>query len=91
MDGGVASPTNAELARGASLVVVLEPLASLRPGGPLRAELAATGAAETIVIEPDEAAVAAFGTNLMSQALWLPVFAAGRDQSTRISLPFGLR
>jgi NTE family protein len=89
MDGGVASPTNAELARGASLVVVLEPLASLRPRGPLRAELAATGAAETIVIEPDEAVVAAVGTDLMSPDLWLPVFSAGRDQATRISLDIG--
>jgi NTE family protein len=84
MDGGVASPTNAKLARGASRVVVLEPLASLRPREPLRAELAATGAAETFVIEPDEAAVAAFGSNLMSRDLWLPVFAAGRDQATRL-------
>lgn len=88
MDGGVASPTNAELARGSSLVVVLEPLASLRPREALRAELKATGASDTVVIEPDEAAVAAFGTDLMSHDLWRPVFAAGRDQATRISAKF---
>lgn len=88
MDGGVASPTNAELARGASLVVVLEPLASLRPREALRAELATVGAAETVVIEPDDAAAAAFGTDLMSQDLWLPVFQAGRDQATSLSVRF---
>jgi NTE family protein len=88
MDGGVASPTNAELARGASLVVVLEPLASLRPREALAAELAATGATDTVVIEPDEATAAAFGPDLMSHDLWLPVFAAGRDQAARISAKF---
>ena len=84
MDGGVTSSTNADLARGASSVVVLDPIASLRPGGRLKAELAATGASEITVIEPDEAAIAAFGTDLLSSAIWLPAFAAGRDQARRL-------
>jgi NTE family protein len=84
MDGGVTSSTNADLARGASSVVVLDPIASLRPRGRLQAELAATGAGDTMVIEPDEAAVASFGTNLISTSIWLPAFAAGRDQARRL-------
>lgn len=88
MDGGVPSGTNADLARGASLVVVLDPLASLRPRGPLRAELAATGATDTVVIEPDEAAAASFGNDLLAPSRWLPAFAAGRDQGTSIRKSF---
>jgi NTE family protein len=84
MDGGVTSSTNADLARGASSVVVLDPIAGLRPSGRLKAELAATGASEITVIEPDEAAIASFGTDLLSPSLWLPAFAAGRDQARRL-------
>jgi NTE family protein len=84
MDGGVTSSTNADLARGASSVVVLDPIAGLRPGRRLQAELAATGAGETMVIEPDEAALTSFGTDLLSPAIWLPAFAAGREQGERL-------
>jgi NTE family protein len=88
MDGGVKSGTNANLAQSASLVVVLDPLPNLRPREPLYAELAATGATDTVVIEPDEAALASFGHDLLSQSLWLPAFTAGRDQATRITASF---
>jgi NTE family protein len=86
MDGGVTSSTNADLARGASSVVVLDPIGGLRPRGRLQSELAATGAADTMVIEPDEGAMAAFGADLLSPAIWLPAFAAGRDQAGRLPL-----
>lgn len=88
MDGGVTSGTNADLAQGASLVVVLDPLPNFRPRERLYAELAATGATDTVVIEPDEAAMASFGNDLLSRSLWLPAFAAGRDQATRITADF---
>ena len=84
IDGGVTSSTNADLARGASSVTVLDPIASLRPGGRLQAELTATGAGHVTVIEPDEAAVASFGTNLLSSSAWLPAFAAGREQAAKL-------
>jgi NTE family protein len=84
MDGGVTSSTNADLARGASSVVVLDPIAGLRPRGRLQAELAATGAGDVTVIEPDEPAAAAFGTDLLSSSVWLPAFAAGREQGRKL-------
>ena len=84
IDGGVTSSTNADLARGASSVTVLDPIASLRPGGRLQAELAATGAGHVTVIEPDEAAVASFGTDLLSSSAWLPAYAAGREQAAKL-------
>lgn len=84
MDGGVKSSTNADLARGASSVVVLDPLAGIQPRERLQAELAATGAGDITVIEPDEAAAAVFGTDLLSSSLWLPAFAAGRDQGRKL-------
>jgi NTE family protein len=65
-------------------VTVLDPIASLRPGGRLQAELTATGAGDVTVIEPDEAAVASFGTNLLSSSAWLPAFAAGREQAAKL-------
>jgi NTE family protein len=84
MDGGVTSSTNADLARGASSVVVLDPIAGLRPRERLQAELAATGAGDTLVIEPDEGAAASFGADLMSPSVWLPAFAAGREQGKKV-------
>jgi NTE family protein len=84
MDGGVTSSTNADLARGASSVVVLDPIAGLRPREQLQAELAATGAGDTMVIEPDEDAAASFGADLMSPSIWLPAFAAGREQGKKV-------
>lgn len=37
-----------------------------------------------VVIEPDEAALAAFGTDLLSSSLWLLAFAARRDRARRL-------
>jgi NTE family protein len=50
----------------------------------LQAELAATGAGDTIVIEPDEGTLASFGADLMSPSIWLPAFAAGREQGKKV-------
>jgi NTE family protein len=88
MDGGVRSGTNADLARGASAIVVLDPMAHLTPRGPLAAELEkATGAGggKVAVIEPDSAAAAVFGVDVLSATLWLPAYAAGRDQAAALA------
>jgi NTE family protein len=69
-------------------VVVLDPMASLRPREALLSELTATGAADTVIVEPNEATVAMFGADLMSRDLWIPVFTAGRDQASRIAADF---
>jgi NTE family protein len=81
MDGGVRSPTNADLAVGASAVIVLDAIAHLTQGVALQGELAALGAASTLVIAPDESAAAVMGTNLLDLAIAAPVLEAGLKQA----------
>ena len=67
MDGGVRSPTNADLAAGADVVVVLAPLSV----GPVQAiadaEVEALRAAgsSVVVVQPDDDAVAVMGDNAL--------------------------
>jgi NTE family protein len=81
MDGGIVSGTNADLAIGADVLVVVEPLAHLFPREPLERELAATGAGTVITISPDQAALAAFGPDLGDWAAWQPACRAGIKQA----------
>ncbi len=81
MDGGVRSPTNADLAAGASAVIVLDAVGHLIPHGPLRDELATLGAASTLVITPDDQAAAAMGMNLLEVTVAAPAFEAGLTQA----------
>jgi NTE family protein len=81
MDGGTRSVTNADLARGASTVVILEPMAHLSPRTTLEAELRQLGGARVVAVGPDRAAIDVFGVNVLDQALWQPAFQAGRAQS----------
>jgi NTE family protein len=81
MDGGTRSATNADLARGASAVVILEPMAHLTPRTTLAAERRALGAARVVAVGPDQAAIDVFGVNILDQALWKPAFQAGLAQS----------
>jgi NTE family protein len=81
MDGGIGSGTNADVATGADVLVLLEPLAHLFPREPLERELAATGAGTVVEITPDEEALDAFGPNLGDWAAWQPVRQAGIRQA----------
>lgn len=81
MDGGVRSATSADLATGATTVIVLEPLGHLTPRAALDAELGKSGAARTHVIHPDDASIAVFGENVLDPALWGPAFKAGLAQA----------
>jgi NTE family protein len=81
MDGGVRSVTNADLAAGASAVIVLDAVGHLTPREPLRQELASLGTASTLVITPDEATAAAMGMNLLSAATAAPALTAGLQQA----------
>ncbi len=81
MDGGVRSATNADLAVGASAVIVLDAIGHLTPRGPLQEELAALGAANTLVITPDDSAAAVMGTNLLDVAIASPALEAGLKQA----------
>jgi NTE family protein len=81
MDGGMWSGTNADVAIGADVLVVVEPLAHLFPREPLERELAATGAGTVIAINPDQAALEAFGPDLGNWAAWQPARQAGIRQA----------
>ena len=85
VDGGVRSPVSADLAAGASSVVILEPLAAVWPREPVQAELAALGDARVLSVAPDEAALAVFGTDVLDPALWGPAFRAGLNQAASLA------
>jgi NTE family protein len=81
MDGGIVSGTNADVATGTDVLVLVEPLAHLFPREPLERELAATGAGTVITINPDQAALATFGPDLGDWAAWQPARQAGITQA----------
>ena len=69
VDGGVRSGSNADLADGADVVVVLAPMVrALRRDQSVSAQLARTGARGSVVISPDAAAVTAIGRNVLDPA-----------------------
>ncbi|WP_119728010.1 patatin-like phospholipase family protein [Thermomonospora amylolytica] len=85
MDGGTRSVTNADLAKGASAVVILEPMGHLTPRETLRRELAELGDARVAAIGPDQAAIETFGADILSPALYGPGFQAGFDQAAAVA------
>lgn len=87
MDGGVRSATNADLAAGASAVIVLDAIGYLTPREALQDELAALGAASTLVITPDDSAAAVMGTNLLDVAIAAPALEAGLKQAMSYAEP----
>jgi NTE family protein len=91
MDGGVRSGDNADLAAGAERIIVISPLGMDSPlpsPMPLREVLTALkeGGASVTVISPDEASVAAIGSNALDPAIRVPAAMAGRAQG-RAGLP----
>ncbi|MEU2037237.1 patatin-like phospholipase family protein [Nocardia niwae] len=78
IDGGLRSPVNADLAAGADVVVIAEPLAHMFPRIPSDREL---GSATEISIVPDSDAIAAFGLDVFAPAALAPAHAAGLRQS----------
>jgi NTE family protein len=87
MDGGIRSATNADLAAGSTAVIVLNAIGHLTPPETLQEELAALGAAATLVITPDDAAAAVMGTNLLDGATAAPALEAGLAQAMSCSEP----
>ncbi|WIM93180.1 patatin-like phospholipase family protein [Actinoplanes oblitus] len=84
MDGGVRLGAGADLAAGAERVVVIAPLAMLSRDR-IVTELASTGAAKTLLIEPDEATLEAFGGNFMDPSRRAPSVRAGLAQAEAIA------
>ncbi|MFI5910593.1 patatin-like phospholipase family protein [Dactylosporangium sp. NPDC051541] len=84
MDGGVRSGTNADLAEGATALLIVAPLS-----GPLRPlierEIATVGAARSLVIEPDEAALEAIGPNALDPSRRALAAEAGLRQGAALA------
>ncbi len=84
MDGGVRSPTNADLAAGHDVVLVLAPVAGTALDAAVRGldeELdALRSSSGVVVITPDEAAVRAIGPNLLDPARRAAAARAGQAQ-----------
>ncbi|MEU1961024.1 patatin-like phospholipase family protein [Nocardia sp. NPDC019304] len=78
IDGGLRSPVNADLAAGADVVVILEPLAHMFPRVPSDREL---GSATEVSIVPDDEAVAVIGLDVFDSAALAPAHAAGVRQA----------
>jgi NTE family protein len=89
MDGGVRSATNADLAKGAERVLILNPLganANLLGVGPAKeaAALEREGT-QVLIIEPDAASLAAIGQNPLDPATRTPSAQAGRAQGRQLA------
>lgn len=87
IDGGVRSPVNADLAAGHDRVVVIAPMS--RGGGAIpRLRDQVSGLAEhgrVVVVEPDAAARAAFGRNVLDPSRRAPAAHAGRTQAATVA------
>lgn len=89
-DGGLASPTHADLAAGCTEVLVLAPFAESVAGPTQAAELAALGDARTAVILPDANSLLAFGANPLDAATRRPAALAGRAQGRAEAMRIGI-
>jgi NTE family protein len=83
MDGGIRSGTNADLAAGARLLVVVEPLAHLFPRDLLTREISAAAPETVVTISPDPQAIDAFGPSLYDRTAWQPAYRAGARQAAQ--------
>ncbi|WP_157534935.1 patatin-like phospholipase family protein [Nocardia inohanensis] len=79
MDGGLRSPVNADLAAGAEMIVIVEPLAHLFPRSPKDAEL---GSGTVFSIVPDADAI---GPNVFDPAQLIPAHEAGVRQGHELA------
>jgi NTE family protein len=87
VDGGVRSPVNADLAAGHDRIVVIAPMS--RGGGAiprLRDQVRALAEhGQVVVVEPDAAARAAFGRNVLDPSRRAPAAHAGRAQAAKVA------
>ncbi|WP_459958160.1 patatin-like phospholipase family protein [Nocardia sp. IFM 10818] len=77
-DGGLRTSINADLAVGAEVIVVIEPLAHLFPRGARDTEL---GEAASLFVVPDAESIAAIGYDLFSSAAFQPAYDAAVRQA----------
>ena len=89
IDGGAASPANADLAAGCDRVVIVAPLLAgvgLIPGVEAQAETLRRQRATVTVLSPDAAAKAAIGKNTLDPARRPDAARAGRTQAAVAAL-----
>jgi NTE family protein len=89
MDGGMRSPTNADLAAGHDRIVIIAPIGQgfrrVLPSAPRHAaHLARAGHAVTVVV-PDRAALAAIGGNMLDPARRAAAAQAGYRQAAAVA------
>ncbi|RAK27756.1 NTE family protein [Actinoplanes lutulentus] len=84
IDGGVRLGAGADLAAGADHLVVIAPMAAFGRDRIL-AEMASTGAGKTLLIEPDEAAMEAYGANFMDASKRSDAVQAGLRQAKSLT------
>jgi NTE family protein len=83
MDGGVRSLTNADLADGCDIALVVSPV-FLGMTDTADAELATVAVPSTYVVRADAATVAAVGSNVLDPATRAPAAVAGRAIAARV-------
>ncbi len=76
IDGALRAGTNADLAAGARVVIVAEPMAHL-----YGTSSTATGAARVVRLAPDPDAIEAFGPDITDLTAWVPAYQAGVRQA----------
>ncbi|WP_040813229.1 patatin-like phospholipase family protein [Nocardia concava] len=84
IDGGIWSPTNADLAADSNLLLVIEPLAHRTPRDQLRAELASTGTDSVVHFSPDAPTIDILDAPATARnplASWPQAFQAGIRQA----------
>ena len=88
MDGGTRTIANADLAAGATQVLILVPSAEMSGFGPAlpAAQLAELGEARIHVVYADEGSLAAIGANPLDPASRVPSAHAGREQGQRLAV-----
>jgi NTE family protein len=91
IDGALRSGTNTDLAAGARLLVVIEPLAHLFPRQPLQQEPETARAGAVVSVAPDAASLRAFGTDLYDSASWNPAYRAGLAQASTVADEIGVQ
>ncbi len=81
IDGGVRSGTNADLAAGCDVVVIIAPFpGGFGPTAEVEVDALRAGGAIVELIAADEGAIAAFGTNVLDPATRAPSLREGRRQ-----------
>ncbi|WP_369640072.1 patatin-like phospholipase family protein, partial [Nocardia sp. JMUB6875] len=88
IDGGIWSPTNADLATNSDLILVIEPLAHRAPPTQLRAELGSAGADSVVHFSPDTHTIAILDAPATARdplAAWPQAFQAGVRQAADLA------